>query len=180
MVEVEFEKSEIAHKLANYKLPRFCELVKYDLFMTQLINVLDEYLSVFSVPNEEKNLTPSMINNYVFKQVLSPPVQKKYTKTHLAHLIVIGVLKQVLSLSDIKELISAQIKEYPIDVAYNYFCSELENALYITFFGRDFGEIEKNVPTKVTPLTQKVRSAVLSFANKIYVKQSIYFEKIQK
>ena len=92
------------------------------------------------------------------------------------HLLVIGILKQVLSISDIAEIISAQLKQYEISIAYNYFCEELENALRVTFDGRDFGEIANVVPTKVTPLSKKVRSAVLSFANKIYVKQSIYFD----
>lgn len=176
MKEKQFENSEIAKQIASFKLPRYEELAKFDLIMNQMVDFLDEYLAVFVVPGEEKTLTSSMINNYVFKHVIAPPNQKKYSRGHIAHLLVIGILKQVLSISDIAEIISAQLKQYEISIAYNYFCEELENALRVTFDGRDFGEIANVVPTKVTPLSKKVRSAVLSFANKIYVKQSIYFD----
>ena len=172
-----FENSEIAHTLANYKLPRYNELMKFDLFMNQLLDILDEYLEVFSVPGEEKILTRSMINNYVFKQVIAPPKNKKYSRNHVIHLLSIGILKQVLSISDVAALIEQQIQQYSIDVAYNYFCDELEKALKVVFERRDFSEIESTQPKKTTPLSILIRSAVLSFANKIYVKQSIYFDK---
>lgn len=176
MLEEQFEKSEIAKQIASFKLPRYEELAKFDLLMNQMVDFLDEYLSVFVVPGEEKTLTPSMINNYVFKHVIAPPNQKKYSRGHIAHLLVIGILKQVLSISDIAEIIAAQLKQYEISIAYNYFCEEVENALRITFDGRDFSEVANVVPTKVTPLSKRVRSAVLSFANKIYVTQSIYYD----
>ena len=92
-------------------------------------------------------------------------------------MLVIGILKQVLSISDIGELIDMQIKQYPLDIAYDYFCIELEKALKVVFDNRDFSEIDKTQPTKTTPLSRKIRSAVVSFANQIYVKQSIYYEK---
>lgn len=173
-----FENSEIAKKLAEYKLPRYDELMKYDVFMNQLIEILDEYLSIFQVPGEEKLLTPSMINNYVYKQVIDPPTKKKYTKYHIVHLLAIGILKQVLPLSDLAELIRMQQKEYPADIAYNYFCIELEKALHVVFGNRDYAEIDKTQPSKTTSLSKKFRSAAVAFANQIYVKQSIYFDKI--
>ncbi len=179
-MEKTFEESDIAKKLANYKLPKFEDLIKFDIFMNQLIAILDEYLSIFIVPDEAKYLTPSMINNYVFKQVIDAPIQKKYSKYHIVYLLVIGILKQVMSLSDITELLQMQTKQYSIETAYNYFCIELEKALHVVFEERDFAQIEKTQPTKTTPLTKTVRSAVLAFANHIYVKQSIYYHKTHK
>lgn len=176
-MEKTFEDSDIAKKLANYRLPRFEDLIKFDIFMNQLIAILDEYLSIFLVPDEAKYLTPSMINNYVFKQVVEPPVQKKYSKYHIVYLLVIGILKQVMSLSDITTLLQMQTKQYTIETAYDYFCTELEKAMHVVFEERDFAQIERTQPTKTTPLTKTVRSAVLAFANHIYVKQSIYFNK---
>lgn len=172
-----FENSQIAKNLANHKLPRYHELFKFDVFMTQLIDILDDTLSVFATPNEEKLLTQSMINNYVFKHIIEPPKQKKYSREQVAHLIALGILKQVLFISDIGAIIEAQRNEYPLDIAYDYFCEELEKTLKVTFEVRDFSDIEKTQPSKVTPLARKIRSAVLSFANKIYVQQSIYYEK---
>lgn len=171
-----FENSQKAKNIAEFRLPRYDELTNFDVFMTQLVDILDNYLSIFQVPGEQKLITPSMINNYVFKQVVKPPVQKKYTKNHIVYFLVTGILKQVLSISDIAELIVAQKKQYPIEQAYNYFCDELEKALKVTFEVRDFSQIELTQPTKPTPLAKEIRSAVISFANKIYVQQSIYFE----
>ncbi|MDO5304396.1 MAG: hypothetical protein Q4E87_02340, partial [bacterium] len=62
-----------------------------------------------------------------------------------------------------------------IDIAYNYFCDELENALKVTFGSRSFSELESNRLTVKTPLTENARSAVIAFVNKVYVKHSIYF-----
>ena len=47
-----------------------------------------------------------MINNYVKHGILTSPINKKYNKTHLARLIVICILKQVYSISDINSLIT--------------------------------------------------------------------------
>lgn len=172
-----FENSEIAKRIANYHLPRFNELIEIDLFMNQVINILDDYLSPFSLPGDGSVLTPSMINNYVFKHFIEPPKNKKYNKIQLIYLLIIALLKQVISISEISVILEFQIKQYPYEIAYNYFCEELEKALKTTFEGRDFSAIESTQPQKVTPLTKTVRSAVLSFANKVYVRQSLYYEK---
>ena len=173
-----FEESEIAKKIANYKLPRYEELTKYNIFMNQLVDILDEYLSIFALPDEGKILTSSMINNYVFKHIITPPMQKKYNKNHIAYLIAIGIMKQVLPISDVTTIINGQIEQYNIEVVYDYLCRELENQLQIIFASRNFTDIEKTNPSKVTPLSRKARSAILAFVNQIYVKHSIYYDSL--
>lgn len=175
MEDIIFEHSTVAKQLANYKLPRYNELIKFDVFMNQLLGILDEYLEIFSIPGEQKTLTASMVNNYVFKNIIERPIQKKYSRSHIAYLLVIGILKQVLPISDVAEIISMALKQYDIEVAYEYFCIELEKALKATFEVRDFAVIEETQPSKTTPLSTLVRSAVLSFANQLYVRKSIYY-----
>ena len=175
MTKLAFEKSEIAKKLANYKMPRYNELTDFPVVMRQLVSILDNYLSIFRTPGEEKLLTQSMINSYVHNKVIKPPENKEYTKNHIVHLISIGILKQVLSMEDISKILKLQTDQYSIEVAYDYFCVELEQALNVTFSSRSFDEL-KHKPKVVTPLTESVRSAVIAFANKIYVKQSINYE----
>lgn len=170
-----FETSEIAVKLANYKLPEFDELIKIDIFMNQLVQILNEYLAPFATPDEPKALTPSMINNYVFNHIIEPPINKKYNRTHIVHLLIIGIMKQVLPINIIGKVLELQVKEYPIDVAYKYFCAELENALKVVFEVRNFAKIEDFQPNKVTPLTKTARSAILAFVNQVYVKQRVYY-----
>jgi len=172
--QVLFEQSEIAKKLANYKLPRYDELTKFPVVMRQLVRILDGYLSIFCIPGEEKLITQAMINSYVYKKVIIPPVNKEYDKNQIVHLMCIGIIKQVFSISDVRKIFDMQMEQYPVDVAYNYFCAEVENALKVTFSSRAFSDF-KNEPTVITPLTESIRSVVLAFANKIYVKQSMYF-----
>ncbi|MCQ2739663.1 MAG: DUF1836 domain-containing protein [bacterium] len=171
----QFINSDIAKKLANYRLPRYEQLSSYPIIMSQLLAMLDDYLSIFTVPGEEKLLTQAMINSYVRKKIIEAPDNKTYTRKHIIHLISIGILKQVLSLSEAGMFVEQQIKQYPHEVAYNYLCAEIEDALKITFGSRKMSEF-KNAPKIVTPLTEGIRSAVIAFANKIYVKQWLYYE----
>ena len=70
------------------------------------------------------------------------------------------------------------INQYPRKVAYEYFCNEVEDALRVTFATRS-SEF-KNMPKVVTPLNESVHSAVIAFANKIYVKQYLYYTEQNK
>ena len=76
-----FENTEIAKRMASFKLPRYDELNNFDVYMDQLVQILDNILYEFLVPDEENALTPYMINNYVQKKVIKAPSRKKYSKT---------------------------------------------------------------------------------------------------
>ncbi len=80
------------------------ELPDIQLYMDQVLSILGDRLRVYD--GENKALTSSMINNYVKSGVISHPEKKRYTKDQLAQLIVICTLKQVLSIPDIKTLLS--------------------------------------------------------------------------
>lgn len=179
-MEIAFINSDTAKRLATYKMPRYEDIISYPVAMRQLIAILDSYLDIFRDPfEEEKLLTPFMINSYVKKKIIEPPDNRDYNKTHIMFLIVIGILKQVLSISDIGKILYMAINQYPNEVAYEYFCNEVEEALKVTFATRS-SEF-KNTPKIITPLNESVHSAVIAFANKIYVKQYLYFtEQNQK
>ena len=104
----------------QFRLPRFEELPDLDIYMDQVLQLLNRYTS----PIIQTDMTKTMINNYVKKGVVSAPVKKKYTKEHLAHLIVVSFLKLVYSMDDITLLISYQMHSCDINRAYNYFCEE--------------------------------------------------------
>ena len=179
MAVIPFSESKIAKQIANFKLPRYNELTNFPIVMRQLVSILDKYMSVFPVPGEEKLITQTMINSYVRNKMLKPPVNKEYNREHIMYLIAIGILKQVLSISDVMKILEMQIQQYSFEVAYEFFCIEVEDALKVTFDTRSFANFNHQ-PTVVTPLTEVVRSAVLAFANKIYVKQSIWYIENQK
>ena len=145
--------------------------------MDQLVEILDKYLEIFNIPGEEVAITSTMVNNYVKQKLIVPPENKRYSKEQLARLLVVGILKQVLSISDISILLELQINKYNTEIAYDFFCTELENALKATFKTRDFSA--ENSASVNTPLTEVIRSALLSFSNKIYVKKNLHLKREQ-
>lgn len=147
-------------------LPRWEELPNIDLYLDQVVNVMEEYLTDFVAIREDKIITKTMINNYVKHGVLKSPENKKYNKSHLAKLIVICILKQLYSINEISNLINLAVDLSQIEKSYNRFCEALENAIDATFNKRTF-EIEN-----ITDETEILKAVVLSFSNKLYVEKS--------
>ena len=86
--------------------PLWEDLPSIPLYMDQVILYLGESLKLFEREEELSLLTSSMINNYVKNGLIPHPEKKKYTKEHLAGLMAVCMLKQVLSIQDIKTLFS--------------------------------------------------------------------------
>ena len=88
--------------------------------MDQLVTLLNGYLTPFTTEKQGKKITSTMINNYVKHGIVHAPVRKRYTKEHVAYLIVVCILKSVYSLEEISTLIQVQIEKCPQELAYNY------------------------------------------------------------
>jgi hypothetical protein len=161
-------------EIKNFHLPRWNELPNIDLYIDQLVSLLENYLSGYIKNDNEKDekiITKAMINNYVKHNIIKPPINKKYNKEHVASLFVVFILKQVYSINDIKKLISLAIETSPIEMAYNRFCSELEKAIRIVFAEKNY---IKN--SRLSEEQYILRNVVQSFANKLYV-QKVYLKK---
>ena len=170
-------------EIKDFHLPRWNELPTIDLYIDQLVSLLEQYLTGYIKSDNEKEdkiITKTMINNYVKHNVIQPPINKKflisgsakkYNKEHIASLFVIFVLKQVYSMNDIKKLINLAIETSPTELAYNRFCSELEKAIRIVFAEKNY---VKN--SKLSEEQYILRNVVQSFANKLYV-QKVYLKK---
>lgn len=89
----------------NFNMPRWDDLPEIDLYMDQVISVTDKLLGSLSVENAPI-LTPSMINNYVKNRILPPPVKKKYSREHLAKLIIICIMKPIMEISAIADIMT--------------------------------------------------------------------------
>ena len=154
----------------SFYLPRWNEFPNVDLYIDQVVCLLEKYLSDYIISDtdkEDKIITKTMINNYVKHSIIKPPVNKKYNKEHLAYLFVVFILKQVYSISEIKKLIDLAIETSDTEQAYNRFCTELEEAVKSTFLG----SIELN-KGKLTQEQYILRNVVQSFANKLYVQKT--------
>ena len=115
-----------------------------------------------------KLLTKTMINNYVKQGILDAPVKKKYNKIHIAKLFVICTLKQVYSINDINELINLATKNFPIKRAYNTFCNELENSIFVIFSVNDY-----TFDKRLSQEQYILKNVTQSIANKLYVKKVV-------
>ncbi|MEA4893398.1 MAG: DUF1836 domain-containing protein [Peptococcaceae bacterium] len=158
---------EAADKYLNFHCPRYDELPAIQLYLDQVIRVINDALEAFFSMEGEKLITGAMINNYVKQKVVPPPKKKLYDRSQLTRLLVVAILKQVFTIPEISRLFEVQQATYPLEKAYDYFCAELENALRVTF-GRQEGSMP-SLETKKTAQTELLRSMVLAVANKTYV-----------
>lgn len=155
------------NNILNFHCPRFKELPGVPLYKDQVILYIKNALAPINITADEKLLTPTMLNNYVKQKVVSPPKNKRYNEKHLAYLIVVCILKQVYSLTEVCELIKMQISVCPIEEAYDYFCVELEKILKAVFTTRDF--TEPSSAKKLEFEGEVARSTIMSYANKLYI-----------
>ena len=99
--------AEWAEKGQTATPPAWEELPSIPLYMDQVILYLGESLELFQGEGEPSLLTSSMINNYVKNGLIPHPQKKKYAKEHLAGLMAVCMLKQVLSIQDMKTLLGS-------------------------------------------------------------------------
>ena len=114
-----YDKQQVAEKLNrwerfldSYRLPEWDELPKIDFYLDQVIALVNQYLGFFVYdPEEEKLLTPSMVNNYVKLRLIPAPVRKKYGRRHIALLLMICTLKQSVSMAAMSEMLPPDDEE---------------------------------------------------------------------
>ena len=124
---------QINENLSNCKMPEWNELPQIELYMDQVIILLREYLSIFYLSAvDEKYITPPMINNYVKLKIMPAPIKKKYSRLHLAYLIIICTLKQTMSMAAIQKIIPYDLNEQAVKDLYNtYVVNQIKAFGYI-------------------------------------------------
>ena len=122
--------------LNTHKLPTWQELPTIDLYMDQVIALINQYLSDYVpyTPETNHTVTPPMINNYVKLRVMPAPVKKKYSKTHIAYLVMICSLKHALSIPTIQKILPLYEDEEKIKDLYDVFCTNRHKAFTYIWF----------------------------------------------
>ena len=121
--------SEWLDKLSQFDLPDWESLPQLDLYMDQVILLLTRYLSPLERYGEEKAITASIINNYVRMKVMPPPVKKRYSRVHLAYLVIICTLKQSLSISCIQRMLPEDHSETAGRTLYEDFVGQYRSSI---------------------------------------------------
>lgn len=160
------QTEQTVREILEYRCPRYEQLPDIPLYSEQLVDMLSRMTAPLLGEESSHVITSSMINNYVKQKLIPPPEKKRYRRTHLSRLYCICLLKQVCSIQEIAEMLHVQEQSYPFPQAYDYFCTELELALQASFSSRDFSA--PSAAVSVTPESELVRTAALSFACKLF------------
>ena len=107
--------------LNNFSFKSFEQLPDLELYMDQVVTFLDKQLYIFQTSTMDRQITPSMINNYVKGEVLPAPENKKYSKEHLALIEEICTLKQVLSIAEVKQILDKSYADENKNDTFNHF-----------------------------------------------------------
>lgn len=108
--------------LLAHELPSWDEFPEIELYMDQVVILTTKYLAhLGSLLDEDKPVTPAMINNYVKMGLLPAPTKKRYNKDHLACLIMVCILKRSLSMSVIQKLIPVGKNSEEVGATYEAF-----------------------------------------------------------
>lgn len=111
--------------LNDHALPSWEELPELELYMDQVVALLNSYLGF--LPKEvgmDAVVTAAAVNNYVRKKIIPAPVKKRYSRIHLAYLLMICSLKQSVSISYIQQMVPLSLSEDQVHDIYNSFAAQ--------------------------------------------------------
>ena len=148
----------------QFRMPRYREIPDVGLYLDQTVKYVNRYLA----PLGCMEITSSMVSNYVKKGYIANPVHKQYDAEQIAYLFFISIAKSVLSMDNIARLFAMQKKMYTGQVAYDFFCDEIENMLQYTF-----GLKEKldavGTPEDKSETKNMLRSTIIAVTHIIYL-----------
>ncbi|WP_211324541.1 DUF1836 domain-containing protein [Slackia faecicanis] len=173
--------------------PRYRELPAIELYMDQVLTYVDDQLRPL-LPEGEKLLTSSMVNNYVKQKLIPVPTQKRYGREHVALLIFICLMKRSVSIADIQRLFAMQAAASSTERAYDFFCTAAEESLRSLFCGttsaRNLSEWAIEDPSgfafslriaqadELSLERKMVIAAATAIANKVYLEKCLEFASL--
>ena len=153
------ELAELKRLLTDQRPDGWDGLPDIPLYMDQVVSYLSRQLSGLG---EGDALTPAMINNYMKDGLLERAHGKKYDQEHLAYLIAITALKQVMSVREMKVLTTVGREMGEPDKQYGYFCRYLDEALSDSARHIDEDTTDHDLPKLVLDLALRGYAAGLA------------------
>jgi len=92
--------AEITNRMSRNNIVPYEELPKYDLFISQVIEYLNDKF-------EGEKYTNNIVQNYIKSEVISKPEDGKkrgYTKLHLVQLVLLSYMRPILTTEEIKKV----------------------------------------------------------------------------
>ncbi|MGH4140842.1 DUF1836 domain-containing protein [Clostridium sp.] len=97
----------LSKEISDNSLITYEELPQYDLFLSQVIDYLNDKF-------EADNYTNNIVQNYIKSEVISKPEDSKkrgYTKLHLAQLVLLSYMRPILTSDEIKKVFRLAFNE---------------------------------------------------------------------
>lgn len=91
---------ELAEEMSKNSMISYDDLPKYDLFLSQVIDYLNDKFI-------EEKYTNNIVQNYIKSDVISKPEDGKkrgYTKIHLVQLVLLSYMRPLLTAEEIKKV----------------------------------------------------------------------------
>ena len=98
---------EVAEEISKTSMVSYEDLPKYDLFLSQVIDFLNDKFV-------EDKYTNNIVQNYIKSEVISNPEDGKkrgYTKIHLVQLVLLSYMRPILTTEEIKKVFSLAFNE---------------------------------------------------------------------
>lgn len=118
------EIKRIKELMATDRPVEWESLPDIDLYMDQVVSYLPRQMA----GGKEPAITSAMINNYVKDELLPRASGKRYHKEHLVYLTAIGLLKNILTVKDMKLLLDSEIQEGQEQEFYRKFLRGIDEA----------------------------------------------------
>lgn len=99
--------AELTEEMSRNSMISYDELPKYDLFLSQVIDYLNDKFT-------EDKYTNNIVQNYIKSEVITKPEDGKkrgYTKIHLVQLVLLSYMRPVLTTDEIKKVFSLAFNE---------------------------------------------------------------------
>ena len=164
-------------KILAFKMPRYNELPSIELYIDQVLSYIDSIFDPLEMQDIEKPLTASMVNNYVKQGAVPPTVKKRYSREHIAYLIIVRLAKQIFTIDEIIRMIQIQKSVYDIEIAYNYICEELEKILVAVFTEQP---LPRDSSITMKPQRYFVRNTLISVVYKIHTQKLMAIFEVDK
>lgn len=98
---------KVAEEISNTSMIPYEDLPKYDLFLSQVIDFLNDKFV-------EDKYTNNIVQNYIKSEVISKPEDGKkrgYTKIHLVQLVLLSYMRPILTTEEIKKVFRLAFNE---------------------------------------------------------------------
>ncbi len=97
--------------MQEFKKLQEIQLPDIDLYMDQVLTILESQMDSYKLHDDEKVMTKTMINNYVKSKLIEKPVKKKYGKEQIMQLIMIYHMKNIMNFADLEVFFQRAGKE---------------------------------------------------------------------